>query len=380
MDLFPLSWPLNVPVLSDGIVTLRAHTPADLDDHLVMANDPEMGRWTSVVQPQTPEQTEHYALTVIPNGWNDESARTWAIEATDETGQARFAGNIAIRGGLMADVGFALHPWARGHGLMVRALRLAVDWALSEGGAEIVHWKAHVGNEASLRVAHSAGFTLHAPIPGALEEKGRVVDAWTASIRFGDAPVPRTRWAEAVVMEGEHIRLRPFRESDVPRIVEACSDQQTHHWLNGMPRPYTPQDARAYYLGDCIWQAALGSKATWAIADRTTDELLGNVAVMDMLGLAPENGEVGYWAHPDARGRGVIREAVRLVTDYAFSPDGLDRRRLALYAAVDNAASNAIAVANQFQLVGTQHQSERLGDGSITHLNEYELLRDHEIR
>ena len=375
MDLFPLSWPLNVPVLSDGIVTLRAHARADLDDHLGMANDPDMGRWTSVVQPQTPEQTEHYALTVIPNGWNDGSARTWAIEAVDPSGRPRFAGNIAIRGGLMADVGFALHPWARGQGLMVRALRLAVDWALSEGGAEIVHWKAHVGNEASLRVAHSCGFTLHAPIPGALEEKGQVVDAWTASIRFGDLPLPRTRWAVSTLIEGDRVRLRPFRDDDVPRIVEACSDEQTQHWLSALPNPYTAQTARGY-LADCVWQAASGAKATWAIADLDTDQLLGNIAVMDMLSIAPENAEVGYWAHPDARGQGAIREAVRLVTAHAFSPDGLNRRRLGLFAAVDNAASNAIAVANGFQLVGTQRQTERLGDGSITDLNEYELLRD----
>ena len=26
----PLTWPLYVPVLTDGVVTLRAHTPADL--------------------------------------------------------------------------------------------------------------------------------------------------------------------------------------------------------------------------------------------------------------------------------------------------------------------------------------------------------------
>lgn len=369
-----LTWPLNVPVLSDGTVTLRAHTPADLDEMVEMANDPDMGRWTSVQQPHSRDMSEQFALGVIPRGWNEGTSHGWALEAVDDTGRSRFAGNIDIRGTAMADVGYALHPWARGRGLMVRALRLANDWALTEGGAEIVHWKAHVGNEASLRVAHRAGFTLHAPIPGALHEKGRVIDAWTGSIRFGDVPLPRTRWAESVILDGTAVRLRPFREHDVPRIVQACSDPATQHWLNGLPTPYTAEAAQGY-LADCIWQAARGAKATWAVADRSTDLLLGNIAIMDMLGLAPESGEIGYWMHPDARGRGVMREAVDLAVRHAFDPGGLDRRRLAIYAAAGNAASNAIARGAGFRRVGTQSQAERLGDGTIDDLVEYELVR-----
>ncbi|HWV25892.1 MAG TPA: GNAT family N-acetyltransferase, partial [Aeromicrobium sp.] len=250
----------------------------------------------------------------------------------------------------------------------------AVDWALTEGGAEIVHWKAHVGNEASLRVAHRAGFTLHAPLPGALLEKGRAIDAWTASIRLGDVPLPRTRWAESVVLEGHNVRLRPFRDEDVSRIVEACSDPVTQQWLSGMPRHYTQATAEGY-LADCTWHAALGAKATWAVADRHTDLLLGNLSIMDMQGLSPDSGEIGYWMHPDSRGRGVMKEAVMLAVDHAFDPDGLDRRRLSLYAASQNAASNAIARAAGFRHVGTQRQAERLGDDTIDDLQEYELLR-----
>lgn len=364
-----MKWPLSVPVLSDGVVTLRAHTHADTDGLVEMANDPEMRRWTSIAIPSTREMSEQYAFTAIPRGWDDGTHRGWAIEV-----DGRFAGNIDVRQTPIADIGFALHPWARGRGVMARAVRLAVDWALSEGGVEIVHWRSHVGNEASLRVAQQTGFTLHGLIPGMLHERGQVLDAWTASIRFGDSPLPATRWAESTVMESGRLRLRPFTEADVPRIVEACSDPVTRHYLAGLPHPYTPAIARSY-LADCIWQAATGAKATWAVADRETDELLGNIAVMDMLGINPTSGEVGYWMHPAARGRGIMTEAVRMTVDHALDPDGLDRRRLVLYAAVDNAASNAVALAAGFAHYGTQRAAERLGDGSFDDLNGYELLR-----
>ncbi|MCD9198903.1 GNAT family N-acetyltransferase [Aeromicrobium wangtongii] len=369
-----MRWPLTVPVLSDGVVTLRAHAPQDVDPMVEMAVDPQMVRWTAIPTPYTRDMSEQFAFAAMPRGWETGSHRGWAIEATDDDGRSRFAGNIDIRNKPIADIGFALHPWARGRGIMARAVRLAVDWSLTEGGVEIVHWRSHVGNEGSLRVAHATGFTLHGLVPGMLLERGAVLDAWTASIRFGDAPFARTAWAESAVLESDRLRLRPFTGADVPRIVEACSDPLSRHFLAALPHPYTAATARAY-LDDCVWQAATGAKATWAIADRTTDELLGNISVMDMLGVSAEHGEIGYWLHPDARGRGVMTEAVRTVIRHAFSPDGLDRRRLVLYAAVDNPASNAVAVAAGFDLYGTQRVAERLGDGSYDDLNGYELIR-----
>ncbi|GAA3526923.1 hypothetical protein GCM10022234_25230 [Aeromicrobium panaciterrae] len=354
-----------MPVLSDGVVTLRAHTPGDIDGLYEMATDPEMVRWTSVATPHTREMSEDFALGIIPEGWDKGTHRIWAIEA-----EGRFAGNVDIRQGPIADIGFALHPWARGKGLMTRAVRLANDWAFTEGGIEIVHWRSHVGNEASLRIAHATGFTMHGTTPGLLHERGRVLDAWTASIRFGDAPFARTPWAESTVLESERLRLRPMVESDLSRITEACSDADSQHWLSNLPRPYTEVTARAY-VADCVWQAAKGSKATWAIADRATDQLLGNVAVMDML--RPGSGEIGYWMHPDARGKGVMTEATRLVVAHAWS--GLDRRRLVLYAADGNIGSNKVAEAAGFTRYGTQTLAERLGDGTYVDLHGYELLR-----
>ncbi|MGA8986479.1 MAG: GNAT family N-acetyltransferase [Aeromicrobium sp.] len=369
-----MRWPLTVPVLSDGTVTLRAHVPGDLDAMLELANDPEMIRWTAIPTPHTREMTEQFAFNVIPRGWDDRTHRGWAIEAQDETGRARFAGNIDIRQSPIADIGFALHPWARGRGLMASAVRLAVDWALNEGGVEIVHWRSHVGNTASLRVAHQTGFTLHGLTPGMLHERGRVLDAWTGSIRFGDSPMPKTHWAESPVLETERLRLRPFTEADLPRIVEACNDPLSQHFLAGLPQPYTQATARNY-VADCTWQAAVGVKASWAITDVKTDELLANIAVMDLAGVNPTTGEIGYWAHPAARGRGVMTEAMQTIVRHALDPDGLDRRRLVLYAAADNAASNAIATAVGFTHYGTQHAAERLGDGSYDDLHGYELLR-----
>ena len=362
-----LRWPLSVPVLSDGVVTLRAHTPDDVDGMFEMIQDPVMVRDTAVPHPSSREDSEKYAFTIVRRGWDEGEHFGWAIEA-----DGRFAGNVDIRGGKpVADIGYGLHPWARGRGLMARAVRLATDWAFTEAGVEIVHWSSHVGNEASLRVAHQTGFTLHGLVPGLLHERGRVLDAWTGSRRFGDPPLPRTRWAESTVIETERLRLRPFVDADIPRMVEACSDDTTRQWLTGSD-PYVEATARAFLVDSVLW-SALGARAGWAVADRDTERLLGSVSISGMSG--SDRGELDYWAHPDARGQGFTTEAVRAVVQHAFNPSGLDRRRLVLYAAAGNPASNAIAVAAGFRQFGTQTAAELLGDGTYDDLHGYELLR-----
>ncbi|TCI97818.1 GNAT family N-acetyltransferase [Aeromicrobium sp. IC_218] len=369
-----LPWPLCVPVLTDGEVTLRAHTPDDVDDLHAMSTDPETQRWTSVPADQPREGSADFALRQIPAWWADGSSAGFAIEAPDDDGRPRFAGNVDLRGGPVASIGYALAPWARGRGVMRRAVDLAVQWGFAERGVEAVHWSAHVGNEASLRVAHACGFELVGTSPASLHERGRVLDAWTAVIRFGDAPVPRTRWAEPIVLEGERVRLRPLREGDLLRVVQACTDPLTRQWVDGLPDPYTLANA-ADFLAESVWHAATGEKATWAIADAADDELAGLVSVMGLRGLDPTSGEIGYWAHPEGRGRGLLTEAVALAVRHALDPDGLDRRRLTLHAAAGNGPSNAIAVRNGFERVGTERAAERLGDGTYDDLHAYDLLR-----
>lgn len=370
-----LPWPLSVPVLSDGVVTLRAHVPGDVDPMLEMAHDPDMVRFTQVPTPHTREMSTDFALRHVPEGWDTGTARGWAIEAEGGAGPSRFAGNIDLRGPVVADLGYALHPAARGRGIMTRAVRLAADWCFTEGGVEAIHWRAHVGNVASLRVAHACGFLLTAVVPSLLHERGRVLDAWTGVLRFGEVPYPRGPWTETGVVDGESVRLRPMREDDAPRIAEAYRDPELLHWIVGIPGPMTPDLARGV-VAATAWHAARGERATWTVADRATDQLLGNVSVLDLAGVDPTAGEIAYWTHPDARDRGVLREALPLAIETAFSPDGLGLRRLTVAAAAGNTASLRLIEQNGFVRTGRQTAAEPLGDGTYADLLEFELLRD----
>jgi RimJ/RimL family protein N-acetyltransferase len=161
--------------------------------------------------------------------------------------------------------------------------------------------------------------------------------------------------------------------------VEACSDERTQHWLSGsIPAQYTLAHAHAY-IALRSQEARDGLSLSWCVADPERDVCLGAVAIdhlRDALGTA---GEIGYWVHPDARGRGVMSEAVRLAVRHAFiarEDGGLGRRRLRLNAADGNSTSQHIALANGFVEVGRDRQAEALGNGMFADQVRFDLLVD----
>ena len=120
--------------------------------------------------------------------------------------------------------------------------------------------------------------------------------------------------------------LRGYRDGDADRVQQACSDERTQYWLRDMPSPYTFDDARAY-LETRTEQLAGGTGITWAIADPESDGLLGTISLFD---LKPGfEAEIGYWAHPEARGRGVMTEACGLVDPPRVHPRRGRRTRAA---------------------------------------------------
>lgn len=357
------TWPLNVPVLSDGTVTLRAHVPADIDRMLQMAHDPDMIRWTAIPTPHSRAMSEQFAFEVIPRGWNDGTAMYWAIEH-----DGRYAGNVDIRGkDRLVDIGYALHPDRRGLGVMTAAVRLAIDHAFVHAGKEVIQWRAQVGNVASLRVAHACGFRLHGTQPDMLLERGRIHDAWTGSIRFGDAPCPRTRWfADTIEIDGAV--LRPPHGGDLGRWTEAENDETTRFWANEPERPVSDFLA---VLHQKTYRAARDEYALWTVADRADDRFLGQVMIGGF-GTVPE---MGWFTHPDARGRGLTKAAVTAVVRHALGPDGLDLRRIEACVAEGNDASLAVVRWAGFTQFGRRTAAEPLGDGTFADLLCFELLR-----
>ncbi len=320
------------PTLTDGTVVLRAHRESDLDAVVEQSTDPESVRWTTVPTPYSRADAEVFVREVLPSGW--ESGRWgFAVEA-----EGRYAGTVELRDeGGRAEIAFGSHPWVRGTGAMERACRLLLDWGFAERGVRTVVWHAHVGNWASRRLAWRLGFSFDGTLRQYVVHRGGVlVDAWTGTLLATDDRAPRGTWLDTPALTDGVVRLRAVRSADSDRVVEAAGDERTQRWLGRMPSPYTSVDA-GVWLEQITEEAATGQTLTWAVTGED-DVLRGVVNLFD---LDPGNSaEIGFWAHPDARGRGFTTRACILALRHGFT--AFDLLRVQGHAALGNAASRHV--------------------------------------
>jgi len=84
--------------------------------------------------------------------------------------------------------------------------------------------------------------------------------------------------------------------------------------------------------------------------------------------------ELGYWAHPDAQGRGLMAEALRRVAEWYFSPAGFGGGRLVIRTAASNQAARRVAESAGFRLRGLDRAAFALGDRTVDDRAVYDLL------
>lgn len=207
----PSDVPEAVPVLSDGLVSLRPLAEQDVPDIALAARDPQVVRWTEIPTPYSHADAEAF---VAAHGSGGGAAPVWAITVLPHP---RWSGTIDLRpdGDRGAGVGYLLAPWARGSGHAARALRLACAWGFSAMGLEVVTWHAYAGNDASLEAARRAGFQVPAHVFRAYGvQRGERRDCWVGTL------TPQDLAAAARHAEGRREYLGPDltrRELDVLR-------------------------------------------------------------------------------------------------------------------------------------------------------------------
>ena len=132
--------------------------------------------------------------------------------------------------------------------------------------------------------------------------------------------------------------LRPWRDSDLAPLVQACRDPEISRWTR-VPANYSESDARRF-LDQRYDMAFAGLVAPFAIVGATDGELLGSVSLM-RIAWEHQRAEVGYWLARHARGRGHTTRAVNLISAWGFRELGLVR--IGLLAATENQPSQRVA-------------------------------------
>ncbi|BCM71298.1 MULTISPECIES: GNAT family N-acetyltransferase [Streptomyces] len=171
------------------------------------------------------------------------------------------------------------------------------------------------------------------------------------------APGALARRPQPTVPAGSGLLLRPWRAADAPAVHAAFQDPVLRQWHI---RSCDSADEAAGWIAQWEQGWADEREAQWAVVDETTDELLGRVALRQIL-LGDGVAEVAYWTVARARGRGVAVRATAAVTHWAFEEIGF--HRLELTHATANEASCRVAGKAGFALEGTKRSALNHQDG-----------------
>jgi RimJ/RimL family protein N-acetyltransferase len=142
-----------------------------------------------------------------------------------------------------------------------------------------------------------------------------------------------------VLTSGDGLVLRTWRRTDLDPMTRLLADPESRRW--SPPIHVRGDDWIAERLTRAVRSAEDDDPTTFVIAaSDDPDGALGSIDFRRDLPIPPFSVvDVGYNLLPEARGRGIAGRALRLLSGWVLSPQGMDLERVQLDHAVENHAS-----------------------------------------
>ena len=140
-------------------------------------------------------------------------------------------------------------------------------------------------------------------------------------------------------------QLRPWREGDEDSLVRHASNR--HIWNNVrdfFPYPYTPRDAHSWVRSNKSYQQPNN------FAVEIDGQAVGNIGFTVKDDIYRYNAEIGYWLSESYWGRGVMTEALPVITRYIFQYFQVNR----IFACVLEGNAGSMKV---LEAAGYQHEA-----------------------
>jgi RimJ/RimL family protein N-acetyltransferase len=150
------------------------------------------------------------------------------------------------------------------------------------------------------------------------------------------------------------LRLRPPEDADAERAFVLLNDPEVRRW-NPARQAESLETAREWCRDGADWSS--GKHATWHAEDRETGLFVANVSLFE-IDDEHATAKIGYRVMPDARRRGIAREALDVVATWAFTERGI--ARIQLEHVIANVGSCKVAEGAGFRLEGVLRSSYAL--------------------
>jgi RimJ/RimL family protein N-acetyltransferase len=176
-----------------------------------------------------------------------------------------------------------------------------------------------------------------------------------------------------VELQGDALRLRPFRLDDAEAICAAVHESLSEllPWLPWCHPQYTIDDTREFLRGRAAAHENDGEYG-FAVLERAGGRFVGACGV-NQIDKANARANLGYWMRTGATRRGYATQATLIVARWAFA--ALELERIEIVAAVGNEASQRVAAKAGATREGIARRRLRVRDRSLDAVV-FSLLRD----
>ncbi len=175
---------------------------------------------------------------------------------------------------------------------------------------------------------------------------------------------------------GDGFVLRPYdlhEYRDIPSLVQNINDSGIAERISRVPHPYTEIDGRMW-MSNLRWYVLTAGECgnIWARIDFVIEvdgECAGSVAFIN---IDDHKAQMSFWLGSRFQGRGIVTNAVRLVTEFGFDTCGF--LRIWGYTSDNNPASRKVLEKAGFLLEGI-HKKEWSKSGRYHDSYVYAIVR-----
>ena len=195
--------PRFAPLSSDRLM-LRGMIPSDAEDLAVRRSDPATAQFQGWTIPYPLERAQ--ALVAAVSKLSGPTPGEWFGVTAVEIATGAIVGDIAVflaDHGKTAEIGYTLHPWARGKGYATEAAARMIEHLVTEVGVHRIEASTDPRNAASNRVLERLGFSARG-------REARVLLARRRRVGRCDVGVARARVAaESSLNRGQTVTAAP---------------------------------------------------------------------------------------------------------------------------------------------------------------------------
>ena len=175
-------------------------------------------------------------------------------------------------------------------------------------------------------------------------------------------------------IETERLLIRPPQPGDGPALNEAIRQSIDHlkRWMDWAQHEPPVEENEAFARRMAASFKTRGDDIALLIYERQSGCLLGATG-MHAIDWSVPRVEIGYWVRDGETGKGYITEAVRAVTDYAFTH--LQVERIEIRCEPDNQRSAAVAERCGYTLEGRLRNQMRNPAGDLRDTLVYGMIR-----